>query len=402
MALCLPGNTLKILFLSRWFPYPNNNGSKLRVMGLLRGLSIHHDVTLLSFSDQPNSKVDISVLQSICNEVHVVSWKEYDPQSWRARLGFFGSQPRFLIDTFSKDMANLIRLLVSKKKYDLIIASQLSMASYHSYFCGIPAIFEEVELGQFQNNVVLTNGFLGYIRTGLTWLKLRKYMKKLLDSFCIYTVASEQERQLLLKISHHHGSKIYTIPNCIQLGDYQDINLAPVANRLIYSGSFRYYANYEEMEWFVNEIFPIILEKIPETQLLITGDQADLSLSSNDKNIFFTGYVDDIKSVIASSSISLAPLLAGGGTRLKILESMALGVPVVATSKGVEGLDAVSGKHLLIADSPRDFANKVIQLLNDPILYEHIKDNGRGLVREKYDCDVIMPFFLRLVDNAVL
>jgi polysaccharide biosynthesis protein PslH len=153
------------------------------------------------------------------------------------------------------------------------------------------------------------------------------------------------------------------------------------------------------MQWFVTKVFPTILEQIPDVRLLITGDHAGLPLPAF-SNILLTGYVDDIKPVIASSSISLAPLLRGGGTRLKILEAMALGTPVVATSKGAEGLGAVSGEHLLIADSPEDFACRVMQLLKNPNLHDHISKNGKRFVKEKYNWETAMPHFLQLVESA--
>jgi glycosyltransferase involved in cell wall biosynthesis len=390
---------MNILFLSRWFPFPANNGSKLRVMGLLRGLAEHHDVTLLSFIDQLEVSLDATELRSICAEVHVVPWQEFNPQSWRARLGLFSWRPRFLIDTHSSEMANLIRSLISSNKYDLVIASQLSMASYLSGFGGIPAIFEELELGQFHDKIALAGGYLKRLRFSLTWFKLRIYLARLLDGFRLCTVASEQEYNSLTKIFPRHKKKIATIPNCIQFEDYQGLEVSPVVNQLVYSGSFRFYANYEAMQWFVTEVFPIILEQIPDVRLLITGDHAGLPLPSF-SNILQTGYVDDIKPVIASSSISLAPLLQGGGTRLKILEAMALGTPVVATSKGAEGLGAVSGEHLLIADSPEDFAHRVIQLLKNPILHDHISKNGKRFVKEKYNWETAMPHFLQLVERA--
>jgi polysaccharide biosynthesis protein PslH len=390
---------MNILFLSRWFPYPVDNGSKLRVMGLLRGLAEHHDVTLLSFIDQPDVNLDALELRSICSEVHVVRWREFNSQSWRARLGLFSWRPRFLIDTHSSELADLIRSLISSNKYDLVIASELSMAAYYSDFGGIPAVFEELELGQFYDRIALAGGYLERLRFSLTWFKLRIYLARLLDSFCLCTVASEQEYHLLVKNFPRHKKKAATIPNCIQFEDYQGLEVSRVVNQLVYSGSFRFYANYEAMQWFVAEVFPTILEQIPDVRLLITGDHADLPLPAF-SNILLTGYVDDIKPVIASSSISLAPLLRGGGTRLKILEAMALGTPVVATSKGAEGLGAVSGEHLLIADSPEDFAGRVIQLLKNPNLHDHISKNGKRFVKEKYNWETAMPYFLQVVESV--
>jgi polysaccharide biosynthesis protein PslH len=390
---------MKILFLSRWFPYPVNNGSKLRVMGLLRGLTKKHDVTLLSFADQPDVSLDAPELQSICSEIHVVPWHEFNPRSWQARLGLFSLQPRFLIDTYSSEMANLIRSLISSNEYNLVIASQLSMASYYSCFDGIPAIFEELELGQFRDRIALSNGYLKRLRFSLTWSKLRMYLARLLDSYCVCTVASEQERLFLIENLPRHKDKIATMPNCIQFEDYQGLEVKPSVNQLIYSGSFRFHANYEAMRWFVTQVYPKVLEQLPDVRLLVTGDHANLPLPSV-SNITLTGYVEDIKPVIASSSISLAPLLRGGGTRLKILEAMALGTPVVATTKGAEGLEAIPGEHLLLADAPEDFANQVIRLLRSPNLRDHISKNGKRFVKEKYNWEMVMPYFLQLVDRA--
>ena len=103
------------------------------------------------------------------------------------------------------------------------------------------------------------------------------------------------------------------------------------------------------MQWFVGRVFPLILEQIPDVELIITGDHANLPLPKT-QNVTLAGYVDDIKSLVASCDVSLAPLWSGGGTRLKILEAMACGTSVVATSKGAEGLLVQNGRHLLITD----------------------------------------------------
>lgn len=389
---------MNILFLSRWFPYPVNNGSKLRITGLLRELAKHHTVTLVSFADQPDVRLDAPELQSICSAVHVVPWREFNPQSWRARLGLFSLQPRFLIDTHSSEMADLIRNLTADHKFDLIIASQLSMASYYPCFRGIPAIFEELELGQFYDKITSTPGYLKRLRLSLTWFKLRLYLMRLLDAFRMYTVASEQERGLFAKQFPAHKQKLVIVPNCIQVKDYQELEVKPVANQLVYSGSFRFYANYEAMQWFVSHVFPKILDKLPDTQLLITGDHADLPLPSV-RNVTLTGYVDDIKMLVAASAISLAPLWSGGGTRLKILEAMALGTPIVATSKGAEGLDARNGEHLLIADTPEAFAECIVRILTDKDLRDHLVANANRLVKAKYDWSVVAPRFLQLMES---
>jgi glycosyltransferase involved in cell wall biosynthesis len=187
----------------------------------------------------------------------------------------------------------------------------------------------------------------------------------------------------------------------MNLADYKDIRTEPELNRLVFTGSFRYHTNYEAMLWFVGEVFPLVLQQIPDAELVISGDHANLPLPS-DKNVKLAGYVDDIKSLIASSAVALAPLWSGGGTRLKILEAMALGTPVVATSKGAEGLDAQSGEHLFVADDPIEFSNYVIKLLSNETLRKNMATKASLLVQEKYNWGKTLPDFVRIVETNIL
>ena len=390
---------MKILFLSRWFPFPTNNGSKLRIYNLLRGLGQLHDVTLLSFADQPNVNPEAPEVRSICREVHTVPWREFDPHSWRSRLAFFSLKPRSVVDTFSPQMAQTITRLLSEQKFDLVIASQLPMAAYYPYFGDTPALFEEVELGlSYGDAHDATGGWKKRLRHTLTWFKLRRYFSQLLGVFRACTVVSDKERQLLGRLFPENRREIVVIPNCVNVKDYENIRAERQPDQLVFTGSFRYHTNYEAMVWFVRDVFPLILEKAPQTQLVITGDHAGLSLPPS-PNVTLAGYVDDIGALIASSTVSLAPLWSGGGTRLKILEAMAIGTPVVATSKGAEGLDGISGEHLFIADEPRQFAEDVLRLLGENGLRTRISSTARSFVGEKYDWAKTVPHLLKLLEN---
>jgi hypothetical protein len=149
---------VRILFLSGWYPYPVNNGSKLRILSLLRG-------------------------RSLCREVQVLPRKPFDPHSWRARLGFLSPTPRSVVDTFSKEMAQRIEQAVSLKGFDLVIASQLGMAGYGQHFQGLPALFEEVEVGVPYGQFAQAPSTWRRARYGLTWAKHRAYLSRLLRRF---------------------------------------------------------------------------------------------------------------------------------------------------------------------------------------------------------------------------
>jgi glycosyltransferase involved in cell wall biosynthesis len=215
----------------------------------------------------------------------------------------------------------------------------------------------------------------------------------------VCTVVSEPEREIFGKFFPKNKAKVEIIPNGVDTKVYRGIETVFKQNSIIFTGSFKYHPNYEAMVWFINYVFPLILNRIPDAHLMITGDHVGL-LVPESKNVTLTGYVNDINDYISSSGVSIAPLLSGGGTRLKILEAMAIGTPVVATSKGAEGLDARNKEQLIIADTPESFANGVIEILKTPDLRQQLSSNGKKFVREKFDWSVIIPKFLDIVSRA--
>jgi glycosyltransferase involved in cell wall biosynthesis len=374
-----------------------NNGSKIRIYNLLRGLSQHHDVILLSFADKPEVNPNVPEIRSLCSRVVVVPWKEFEPGTLKSRLAFLSLKPRSIVDTFSPGMVGAIKTALKEDKPDLVIASQLHMAAYYPYFSSVPALFEELEIGLFYDRSFSFDGSIRP-RQALTWFKHRFYLSRLLHAFGGCTVVSETERQLVLQNFSRYKKWIEVIPNCVDMGDYSYLNIEKKQNTMIFSGPFKYRVNYEAMQWFVREVFPVILERIPEAKLIITGDHENLPLPSS-RNIVLTGYVEDIKSLIASCMVAVAPLQSGGGTRVKILEAMAVGTPVVATSKGAEGLDAQDGVHFLVTDDAKKFAGHVLNLFQDRALHRELVANGAGLVAEKYDWSKVLHRVFKLVER---
>lgn len=389
----------RILFLSQWLPYPTDNGSKVRIYNLLRSLSQRHEVTLLSFTDCPLTNSNHPELESFCQNVQVVPWQPFDRQSKRARLGFFSLTPRSFVATYSPQMAGLIQRTLAARQYDLVIASQTTMASYVRSLRGVPALFEEAELGVFYDEFIHASSTWRRLRYAPTWAKHRRYLSLLLRQFRACTVVSEHERTLL---KNHIATErpVLVIPNFVHLTQYEMPRGLARPNTLIFTGSFRYFANHDAMVWFLNEVYPQIRSQVPDAQLIITGDHADLPLPAAE-GVTLKGNVENIRPLVSTASVSLAPLRFGGGTRLKIVEAMALQTPVVATSKGAEGLDVHDGEHLLIADSAQDFALQVIRLLKDSALRQQLAENAFQLVRAKYDSAVVLPHFLDLVENVI-
>ena len=383
---------MRILFLSRWYPYPPDNGSKIRVYGLLRGLCERHDVTLVSFHD-PAENPGAPDLPGP-SLIRVSPFREFDRRSGRALLGYLSAAPRYLVDTHSTQMEQLIRQTVRDTRFDVVIASQLSMAAYHESFRGIPSIFEEAELGTY---VPAHGHSSARLRQRLTWAKHTRYMSRLLGNFACCTVASDVERDLLAGVAPRRVP-LHVVPNSVDTDPVAG-GMSRVPDSLIFTGSVRYAPNRDAIAWFRNEIFPEVRTKVPSVRLTITGD-ADPLFPPPAPDVILTGRVQDVRPLVAASAVSLAPIRVGGGTRLKILEAMAAGTPVVATSKAAEGLGAHAGTHLMIADTPREFADAVHSLLRDPAGARQMADRAWHLCHERYDARTVATQFLRLVDRV--
>ncbi|MCE5307547.1 MAG: glycosyltransferase family 4 protein [Acidobacteriales bacterium] len=389
---------MRILFLSRWYPFPPDNGSKIRVYNLLRGLSERHAVTLISFINSGAELAGVSLPDLALDDVKVCEYREFRPNSRQALLGYLSRTPRYLIDTYQPAMAALIRETCRNSPHDLVIASQTSMAAYQYSFSGVPAIFDEVELGLFRPNGGDDLNRCCAVRQRFTWEKHRRYIARIVEKFRACTVVSERERDLVVEIAPGYRP-VHVIPNCIDVDAHDGAATKRVPGALVFTGPLSYQPNHFAMGWFLNDIYPSIQVEVSGVTLTITGDPGSQPVLTA-PGVTYAGVVPDIRQVIGSSSVSVVPLRSGGGTRLKILESLALRTPVVTTSKGAEGLDVRTGEHLLIADTPGEFARSVVKLLRDPEHARALAEKGFKLVRERYNSDVVLPKFLQLVDEV--
>lgn len=393
---------MRLLFLSRWFPYPPTNGAKIRVFNLLKQLSQHHDVALLTFAEgeEPTNREALSVLRGICVNLRAVPYRRYNPRSRKALTGFLAGQPRFLADTFSDDMMSTLLAECAARPYDLLIASQLDMAPYALRVPGVPALLEELDLSSIDTIRLSSSPWPMRTRAVLTRIKLSAYLSRILPRFLACTVVSELDRSRLRALVPEFG-RIAVVPNAVDVPMYAGDFGEPVANRLVYAGSLAYAANFDAVEYFARDIFPMIRRTIPELLLRVTGTHSGLALPScmRQPGIELTGFVDDVRPIVAQSWLSVVPLRQGGGTRLKILESMALGTPVVSTRKGAEGLDVTDGDELLMAEQPAEFAARALDLLRSPKQRAGLAARGRQLVERRYDWQIVGQDFRALVED---
>ena len=379
---------MKVLFLSRWFPYPPDNGSKIRILNLIKRLSVHNEVHLISFFNSTDSIGEDSQSKNLkfCKSVTAIPYRPYNPQGFRAIAGLFSLKPRSIVDSFNVEFNMEVEKMINGHHFDLVIASQIDMAPYAVSIRSTPKLLEEIEVSVIKEAFQLERNFIKKLRKILTWWKLSFYLKRLLPVFNGCTVVSNNERDQLRNLVPGFPP-IFVIPNGVDCANYDGVDGIPEKDTLIYSGALTYHANFDAVHYFLSEIFPLVLKEKPNTRLVVTGKMDPVLLAGlpPSSGVIFTGYLQDIRPAIQKSWISIVPLRVGGGTRIKILESLALGTPVISTQKGVEGLDLAPGQDFILADTPEDFSKAILGLLDNAEFRKKLSTNGKIAVSQRYD-----------------
>lgn len=398
---------MKILFLSRWSPYPADNGAKIRILNVIRALARRHDISLLTFEEAAEdgagaaSQDSSHALGAYCSRVQVFPYAGFQPGSFRAVRGFISNKPRSLVDTYSPAMADAAQIEVDRQRPDVVVASQIDMLPYALSLGHVPAVLEELELSLYRDAVQHARTLGEALRSRMTWLKLSAYLRSSLPRFAACTVVSERERSNVRLVAPAY-TDVLVAPNAVDVASYAG-DFGPVEpDSLIFSGAITYHANADAVQHLVADIFPLIRRARPNARLRVTGrtNGLETTLVSTTEGVQFTGYIDDLPPVVAQSSVCVVPLRRGGGTRLKILEAMAIGTPVVSTRKGAEGLDVTDGENILLADDAGEFANKVVRLLESPEARARIALNAKRLVQDRYDWACLGDYLCGIVEDA--
>jgi sugar transferase (PEP-CTERM/EpsH1 system associated) len=386
---------MKILFITDLLPYPPISGDRIRVYNIIRRLARQHRVWLFSMFS-PEGTTGVTHMEEFCERVEAIDIPRQNPVFHLPGLMRFAFTGRPLGLKFfeSEIQKNKIRELTKEEQFDIVNIEPSHMALYRESLT--PNLHTKQVLG-FHNIAFLQYERLYHfetttIRKFRAWLhkvEMRHWEASYAKHFDRCTVVSEIERDLLLASNPH--LVVNVIPNGVDTKIYRPLS-APdrSAPDILFIGSMDCVPVQDAAYYFTKEILPRIQVEISEIELWLVGKNPSPDLMQlNSAHVHVTGRVDDILPYYQRCAVCVVPLRAGGGTRLKILEAMALGRPVVSTTIGCEGLEVVDGEHLLIADTPEQFSEKTVRLLRDRQLYQYISSNGRRLVEVHYGWDKI-------------
>jgi glycosyltransferase involved in cell wall biosynthesis len=303
------------------------------------------------------------------------------------------------------EMTALCRRLHSERPFDAVVAATTTMAVYALKLPSMPRILEEhnSQTRWMYDRYQAQASPMSQVRCWASWHKSRLFEARLFRRFDLVTMASELDVAVSRCLLPEGTPPVLLVPNGVDCARFRPGLAAAQAGRLVFGGALSYDANMEGISYFLSKVYPQARRQHPGIHLHITGSTqgVDLARLPLDGSVTLTGFVDDVRPEIASACVAIAPILSGGGTRIKILEAMALGTPVVSTSKGAEGLEVTPGEDILIADTAQEYLEAILRLVDAPELRTHLARNARQLVVRKYDWGRIGQRFCQMLRNVV-
>jgi polysaccharide biosynthesis protein PslH len=398
---------VKVLVLDEWIPYPLVSGKRLRSYNLFARAARNHGITYLCFMDSSGEEDARKQIESL--GIRLVTLPRKDPFDQAYKLYFLAltnlvsSTPLVMKKHFRHDYLATMSRLVREETFDLI---HCEWTHYGAYVGGLPShprflSSHNIEAMYWQRLYEHAKDPVKRAFFYLEWRKMLRFEKSVCAKFDHIGAVSEDDRDKFKNI--YDCESVTLIPNGIDV-NYYNFTLPDLTKKsLVLSASFDALINQDAAVYFMEAIFPRILKKDSGVKVIFLGKDPPSSLRKyENERVTFTGTVDDVRPYLSRSSVCIVPIRVAAGSRIKILEAMAAGLPVVSTPEGAEGLEVVAGEHILIARNEDEFAGCVIRLLNDSSLVQSLTTKARRLVEERYDWERIAPLLEQAWKETIL
>ena len=408
---------INILFVSATVPYPAIDGGRLRVLNLVSRLCRIHKVTFLTSIASQSDEQGVEYLREM--GIEVVGVRTLDSGRWSRIWGilrgllqsFVLHKPLTVSRYYSGEMVRTLENLLRTRRFDIAHFEMLHTGQF-LFALGVegenacPTVLGEqnIDSNVWYRLAGTESNLLKKLFFYWQYRRFMGYESQMCGRFdmCVCVSAQDQERLAALC----PGIAIEVVPNGVDL-DYFEPGDAEDEMSLVFTGSMDWQPNEDAVLYFCHHILPLIRTEFPEIKFCIVGSSPTERVLKLQRlaGVIVTGLVEDVRSYIANAAVYVVPLRIGGGTRLKILQALAMRKAVVSTSIGCEGLDLQPDEHLLVADESQQFAESTIRLIRDRSLRNRLSESGGALVREKYDWDVIVETldlaYRRLIRNIL-
>lgn len=385
---------MEILFLSHRFPYPPTRGDKIRSFNMVRHLhESGHKVTVASLARTAEEAADCQGIRDYCDE-HVICEVRNPVQAVRMGFRLFTSEPSSMGFFYSSKLQKEVNRLLSEKNFDLIVVFSSTAAQYVSHVTDIPKFLDFCDMDS--QKWLAYSAFkkwpvsMGYRLEGG---KLEREEKKLCKQFDLCSCATDFEVDTLEGYGTGVASAFF--PNGVDFDFFTPGDGDYPRHSISFVGRMDYFPNEECVLSFCEQVFPQLQAKYPDVTFTVIGacPPSNIMALNDMPGVTVTGTVDDIRTYVRNSAVMVTPLEIARGTQNKILEGMAMGVPVISSRTAARGVDAVVGEHILAATTPDEYVAHISRLFDDEAERDRLAKAGRERVTSHHNWPRAMSLF---------
>jgi sugar transferase (PEP-CTERM/EpsH1 system associated) len=393
---------MRVLFLTPQLPYPPHQGTTLRNLGLIEGLAERHAVTLLSLAEPDQPPLERTPLPALCERAATI------PAPTRSRAGrlrdLLAGRADMACRLWSENYADALERLLCEAAFDVVHVEGIEMAPYlpivernasdalliYDAHNAEYALQQRIALADLHNPSRWPFALYSLIQ----WRRLARFEADVCRRVGHVLAVSEADARALRALPH--TTPISVLPNAIQVESYRPEDTPPASvphPALVFTGKMDFRPNVDAALWFAGDILPLVRRQVPDAHFIVVGQKPHPRLRALDgqPGVVITGRVADIQPYLAAADVYVAPLRMGSGTRLKLLEAMAMARPIVSTTLGAEGFDLSDGQQIRLAERPDCFARAIVELLGDPQRRAALGRAGRAFVQDNYDWPALIP-----------
>ena len=396
---------MNLLYLAHRIPYPPNKGEKIRAYHELRYLCRRHEVSLVCLVDRSEEWTYVDELRKLCRTVDAVPlrtpWASVKalvqlPRRRPLTLGYFGSSA----------LEELVHLRLFTERYDAILVFSSSMGAYVEDVTGTPVVVDFVDVDshkwhQFARHQPRLRRWIYRLESQ----RLRAYEARLgrLAKACVF--ATDSDAALYRALAPE--ANIQVVPNGVDT-DYFRPDLGngyrhAAKPAVVFTGAMDYFPNADAACYFVREVWPLVRRHVPNARFFIVGRNPTDAVRrlAEVPGVVVTGTVEDVRPYLAQATVSVAPLRIAQGVQNKILEAMAMGVPVVASPEAFDGIRATPGQDLYVESDARRMACRVVKVIRNPHVAQRLRLQGLRVIRKHYDWTRNLSRLEEILLNAV-
>jgi glycosyltransferase involved in cell wall biosynthesis len=390
---------MKLLWVNANFLHPTTKGGQIRTLEMLRQLHRKHEVHYAAIED-PKQPEGVARAGEYSTRAYPFRLDVPPPGSPRFAMqvasGLIAELPVAISRFRCVELESAIEDLFTRERFDRAVCDFLVSAVHFPYLERAVLFQHNVETMIWQRRASNAGDPLRRFYYGLQVKRMYEFEKQSCLRAAHVAAVSERDAETMRKL--FGVERVSAIPTGVDVDYFRPAASPPAVADLVFVGSMDWMPNIDGVVWFFEEVFPLIRARRPQTTAAVVGRTPPKRI--REFPAIVTGTVPDVRPYMWGSKVSIVPLRIGGGTRLKIYEAMAAGLPVVSTQIGAEGLDVADGETIALADTPQAFADRCLGLLDDPGTRDRMAAAALEMVSSRYSWERVTRSFEEILERA--